>query len=88
MMPTVRDKPGLRESIALLKALQGEGAQDLSAELIDDHLGFIARNADDLANLELGLQRLERAAHTSDVIIEQMIEQVLSERVIQLREVA
>src|SRR5437870_10673675 len=80
MMPTVRDKPGLRESIALLKALQGEGAQDLSAELIDDHLGFITRNADDLANLELGLQRLERAAYTSDVIVEQMIEQVLSER--------
>ena len=88
MMPTVRDKPGLRESIALLKALQGEVVQDLNAELIDDHLGFIARNADDLANLELGLQRLERAAHTSDVIIEQMIEQVLSERVIQLREAA
>ena len=46
MMPTVRDKPGLRESIALLKALQTEGAGELTAELIDDHLGFIARNAD------------------------------------------
>src|ERR1051325_3327464 len=88
MMPTVRDKPGLRESIALLKALQTEGAGELTAELIDDHLGFIARNADDLANLELGLQRLERAAHTSDVVIEEMIQHVLCERVVQLREAA
>lgn len=88
MMPTVRDKPGLRESIALLKALQTEGAGELTAELIDDHLGFIARNADDLANLELGLRRLEKAAHTSDVVIEEMIQQVLCERVVQLREAA
>lgn len=88
MMPTVRDKPGLRESIALLKALQTEGAGELTAELIDDHLGFIARNADDLANLELGLQRLERAAHTSDVVIDEMIQQSLCERVVQLREAA
>ena len=88
MMPTVRDKPGLRESIALLKALLAEGIEALSAEIIDDHFGFIARNADDLANLELGLQRLEKAAHTSDSVIEELIQQVLSKRVIQLREAA
>src|SRR5258708_4681594 len=55
MMPTVRDKPGLRESIALLRSLTSEGVDQLRAEVIDDHLGFIARNADDLVNLELGL---------------------------------
>jgi MoxR-like ATPase len=88
MMPTVRDKPGLRESIALLKSLQSEGADEVTAESIDDHLGFIARNADDLANLELGLRRLEKAAHTSDVVIEEMVQQVLSENVVQLREAA
>lgn len=88
MMPTVRDKPGLRESIALLKALQTEGADDLSGEVIDDHLGFIARNADDLANLELGLQRLERAAHTRDIIIDDLIAKAVSDRVVQLREAA
>ena len=88
MMPTVRDKPGLRESIALLKALQTEGADDLSGEVIDDHLGFIARNADDLANLELGLQRLERAAHTRDIIIDDLIAEAVSDRVVQLREAA
>ena len=64
MMPTVRDKPGLRESIVFLRALLAEEIEMLTAEVIDDHLGFIARNADDLANLELGLLRLERAAHT------------------------
>lgn len=88
MMPTVRDKPGLRESIALLKSLAAEHNGQLHAEVIDDHLGFIARNADDLVNLELGLQRLERAARTPDAVIDEMILQVLSERVIQLREAA
>jgi MoxR-like ATPase len=88
MMPTVRDKPGLRESIALLRALITEDIEALSAEVIDDHLGFIARNADDLANLELGLQRLERAAQTSDAVIEEMIQQVFCERVTRLREAA
>jgi MoxR-like ATPase len=88
MMPTVRDKPGLRESIALLRSLTLEDTETLSAEVIDDHLGFIARNADDLANLELGLLRLERAAVTSDSVIDEIIQQVFSERVIRLREAA
>jgi MoxR-like ATPase len=73
MMPTVRDKPGLRESISLLRTLAGEGIDSLTAEIIDDHLGFIARNADDLVNLELGLTRLERAALTPDGVVEQTI---------------
>jgi MoxR-like ATPase len=87
MMPTVRDKPGLRESIVLLRALLNEGIEMLTADVIDDHLGFIARNADDLANLELGLQRLERAAQTSDAVVEQMVAQVFYE-VVRLREAA
>jgi len=88
MMPTVRDKPGLRESIALLKSLLAEDVEDIDAEVIDDRLGFIARGADDLANLELGLPRLERAAHTPDAVVEQMVEQVFTERVVRLREAA
>jgi MoxR-like ATPase len=88
MMPTVRDKPGLRESIALLRSLTLEDTETLSAEVIDDHLGFIARNADDLANLELGLQRLEKAAMSSDSVIEQMVQEVFCEGVVQLREAA
>src|SRR5256886_14077292 len=88
MMPTVRDKPGLRESIALLRALVVEDAAELSTAVIDDHLGFIARNADDLANLELGLPRLERAAQISDPVIEQMVQEIFCERVIRFREAA
>jgi len=88
MMPTVKDKPGLRESIALLRSLTTDDVCEISAEVIDDHLGFIARNADDLANLELGLMRLERAAHTPDAVIDEMIEGVFSERKLQLREAA
>jgi hypothetical protein len=88
MMPTVKDKPGLRESIALLRSLTEEGVDRICAEVVDDHLGFIARNADDLANLELGLMRLERAAHTSDTLINQLIETVFSEQKMQLREAA
>src|SRR5437764_3569970 len=41
MMPTVRDKPGLRESIAFLQALVTEDIQIVSADVIDDHLSFI-----------------------------------------------
>src|SRR6188474_3077883 len=37
MMPTVRDKPGLRESIVLLRTLTSEHVDQFSAELIDDH---------------------------------------------------
>jgi MoxR-like ATPase len=88
MMPTVRDKPGLRESISLLRALVTENIDLVTGAVIDDHLGFIARNADDLTNLELGLPRLERAAHTRDVVIEQMVEAVFCETVPRLREVA
>lgn len=88
MMPTVRDKPGLRESISLLRTLQQEDIDVLSSEVIDDHLGFIARNADDLANLELGLHRLEQAARTPDSVIERMVEEICEERVFSLREAA
>ncbi len=88
MMPTVRDKPGLRESIAFLRAVVTAEIEDITAEVIDDHLGFIARGADDLTNLEFGLPRLERAAHTPDSVTEQMIQQVLVETEVSLREAA
>jgi MoxR-like ATPase len=87
MMPTVRDKPGLRESIVLLRTLVSENVEQLTADMIDDHLGFIARNSEDLTNLELGLQRLERAAITSDAIVEQVVEHAFRETV-RLREAA
>jgi len=88
MMPTVRDKPGLRESIALLSAVLADDQSDLTADVIDEYLGFIARGSDDLANLELGLLRLERAAQTPDALIAQMIDEVFREKVACLREAA
>jgi len=88
MMPTVRDKPGLRESIALLCSLVADNQSVLTADVIDEYLGFIARGSDDLVNLELGLQRLERAAQTPDVLIDQLVSDVFSESVIRLREAA
>jgi MoxR-like ATPase len=88
MMPTVRDKPGLRESIALLGALVADNQSQLRADVIDEYLGFIARGSDDLANLELGLVRLERAAQTPDAIIDQMIGDVFCEPGMRLREAA
>ena len=88
MMPTVRDKPGLRESIALLQAFVTEDIQVVTAEVIDDHLGFIARGADDLTNLELGLPRLGKAAQTRDMVTDQMIQQVFSDTEVRLREAA
>ena len=88
MMPTVRDKPGLRESIALLKSLVTDEIESLTAETIDDRFGFIARNAEDLTNLELGLMRLEKAAHTSDVVIDDLVRGVFAETRVRLREVA
>jgi hypothetical protein len=65
-----------------------ENVAEISAEVIDDHLGFIARNSDDLANLELGLMRLERAAHAPDAVIDEMIDTVFNESRVQLREAA
>src|SRR6266404_1859179 len=88
MMPTVRDKPGLRESIALLRAMLTEQIEAITAEVIDDHLGFIARGADDLTNLELGLPRLEKAAQTPDTVTESMIQQIFDETEVRLREAA
>jgi len=56
--------------------------------VIDDHLGFIARGADDLTNLELGLPRLEKAALTPDSVAEQMVHNIFSEEAVRLQEAA
>ena len=40
------------------------------------------------SDLELGLLRLEKAAHTGDALIEQMVESVFCEEPVRLREAA
>ena len=42
-MPAVRDKPGLRESIDLLKILVADGVDEMTAEVIGEYLGSSAR---------------------------------------------
>src|SRR5260370_325861 len=88
MMPTVRDKPGLRESIAFLQALVTEDIQIVTAEVIDDHLGFMARDPNYLTHLELELPPLEKLAHTPHTTSEQMIHNIFSEAAVRLREAA
>jgi hypothetical protein len=67
------------------KAMVSGQIETITAEVIDDHLGFIARGADDLTNLEPVLTRLEKAAHTADAVTEQMIEEIFCETEIRLK---
>jgi MoxR-like ATPase len=65
-MPAVRDKPGLRESIDLIRALLGAGVERLNADLIDEHLCFLAKRRKELLNLRQGLARMEFAVRMAD----------------------
>jgi MoxR-like ATPase len=58
-LPGIVDKPGLRESIALLRALVNAGQQDLSIHEIEAHLCFLAKRRLDLENLRKSLARVE-----------------------------
>jgi MoxR-like ATPase len=65
-MPTVRDKPGLRESIDLIGALLRAGVERLDANLIDEHLCFLGKRRKELLNLRQGLARMEFAIRMAD----------------------
>lgn len=58
-LPGITDKPGLRESISLLRALTDGGRDDLSTAEIERHLCFLARRRLDLENLRKSLARVE-----------------------------
>jgi hypothetical protein len=58
-LPGITDKPGLRESISLLRALTDGGHDDLSTAEIERHLCFLARRRLDLENLRKSLARVE-----------------------------
>ncbi len=58
-LPGITDKPGLRESISLLRALADEGRSDVSIDEIELHLCFLARRRLDLENLRKSLARIE-----------------------------
>lgn len=65
-MPSVRDKPGLRESIDLIGALEEDGVERLNAGLIEEHLCFLGKRHKELLNLRQGLARMEQAVRRDD----------------------
>jgi MoxR-like ATPase len=75
-LPGIMDKPGLRESIALLRAFDATGHTDLNAEMIEHHLCFLAKRHLDLENLRKSLARVEVMMELPDVEIESWIDEL------------
>jgi MoxR-like ATPase len=75
-LPGIMDKPGLRESISLLRALTEEGRDDLSINEIELHLCFLARRRLDLENLRKSLARVEVMMQASDDEIERWLDEL------------
>jgi MoxR-like ATPase len=75
-LPSIMDKPGLRESITLMQALIAKGHQDLSITLIESHLCFLAKRRLDLENLRKSLARVELLMETPDALIDFWIDEL------------
>lgn len=75
-LPGIMDKPGLRESIALLRALDTAGCKDLDAGLIERHLCFLAKRRLDLENLRKSLARVESIMELPDAEIESWVDEL------------
>lgn len=72
-MPAVRDKPGIRESIDLIRALTIAGVRKITADVIDEHLCYLAKRHKERLNMHQGLARLEYAAHQPDGEIDEWV---------------
>lgn len=75
-LPGITDKPGLRESISLLRALTDERCDDLSIDGIEKHLCFLARRRLDLENLRKSLARVEVMMNAPNDEIEGWLEEL------------
>jgi MoxR-like ATPase len=75
-LPGIIDKPGLRESIALLRALVETGHTDLDAETLEQHLCFLAKRRLDLENLRKSLARVEMMMELPDAEIESWVDEL------------
>src|SRR5262249_9685784 len=75
-LPGIIDKPGLRESIAFLRALVSEQVRDLSAGVIESRLCFLAKRRMDLENLRKSLARVELVMETPDPEIDAWIDEL------------
>ncbi len=80
-LPGIIDKPGLRESIALLRALVETGHTDLDAKTLEHHLCFLAKRRLDLENLRKSLARVEMMMELPDAEIESWIDEFEEEPV-------
>jgi len=80
-LPGIIDKPGLRESIALLHALVETGHTDLDAKTLEGHLCFLAKRRLDLENLRKSLARVEMMMELPDAQIESWIDEFEEEPV-------
>jgi len=87
-LPAVRDKPGLRESIDLLEALTRDGVEALTADVIDEHLCFLAKRHKELLNLRQAIARLEFAAHRADDEIDEWVRWAFANEAYVLEEAA
>ena len=65
-LPGVVDKPGLRESITLLRALVDSGVGDLGPGEVESHLCFVAKRKGDLDNLRKSLARVDALLRLHD----------------------
>ncbi len=72
-LPGIVDKPGLRESIALMRTLANAGHQDLRIHEIESHLCFLAKRHLDLENLRKSLARVEAIMEAPNVEIDARI---------------
>jgi MoxR-like ATPase len=72
-LPGILDKPGLRESIALLHALQTTGYTDLTATTLTQHLCFLAKRHLDWENLRKATARLDLMMELPDADIDSWV---------------
>jgi MoxR-like ATPase len=75
-LPGIVDKPGLRESIALMRTLVNAGHQDLSIHEIESHLCFLAKRHLDLENLRKSLARVEAVMEAPNSEIDVWIDEL------------
>lgn len=73
-LPGLIDKPGLRETIALLKSIVAECRPDFTIREIEDRLCFLAKRRLDLENLRKSLARIEVLMELEDPQIESWLD--------------
>src|SRR5262249_20590323 len=74
-LPGIIDKPGLRESIALLTALVNAGHSDLNYSELESHLCFLSKRHMDLENLRKSLARVEAIIEAPNAEIDAWIDE-------------